>query len=696
MPIRFDEAALAWHLAGPGLSYVVGIRDGLPRQLHWGEAIPDEAVAALASVQDNGVSWNDALHTGAELLGELGPQFATPSLQLRHPDGAKGFDWHYRDHRITESAADGDHLAIAFTDRDLVLTLHYRLWDTGVLDRWASLDAGAPVEVTRFDSAAWTLPHWADYRLSHLNGDWAAEWQLERVPLPMGETAIGSRRGSTSHQANPWTALDDGTATETAGLVYSTNLAWSGSWRVLLRRSPQGRVSITGGAGHEGLQWRLRPGETWTTPVYSGLCSTGGFGGASRAWHEHLRRHVLPTPEEDAPVLFNSWEAVYFDVSVEKQLPLVDLAARIGCEQFVVDDGWFGGRVDDHAGLGDWEPNPDRFPDGLAPLIDAVHAKGMKFGIWVEPEMVNPDSDLYRAHPDWVLHQAGRDRTQRRHQMVLDYGRPEVAEWAYSSLDKLLSGNAIDFVKWDHNRPFTEVGRPGDPDPDRAWFEHVEAVYSIKERLRAAHPHVRIEGCAGGGGRVDPGMLRHVDSVWTSDNTDAGDRVGIQHGFSHAYPARVMDTWITDEPSEFNRRTTSLRFRFHVASAGVLAVGGNLSEWSEAELDEAAEHVALYKRLRPVVQHGVQYRLGDPAASPLTGVQYVHGDRIAVLAFKTPWHSNRALAPLRPEGIAADSRWVDEDTGEIHWGATLNVTGLPLRWSGADWDSAILRLRRVK
>jgi alpha-galactosidase len=157
-----------------------------------------------------------------------------------------------------------------------------------------------------------------------------------------------------------------------------------------------------------------------------------------------------------------------------------------------------------------------------------------------------------------------------------------------------------------------------------------------------------------------------------------------------------MDTWITDEPSEFNRRTTSLRFRFHVASAGVLAVGGNLSEWSEAELDEAAEHVALYKRLRPVVQHGVQYRLGDPAVSPLTGVQYVHGDRIAVLAFKTPWHSNRALAPLRPEGIAADSRWVDEDTGEIHWGATLNVTGLPLRWSGADWDSAILRLRRVK
>jgi alpha-galactosidase len=691
MPIRFDEAALAWHLAGPGLSYVVSVHDGLPRQLYWGPAIPDGAVPALAVERRQEVAFDDKLHTGAELLGELGPQFTTPSLQLRHPDGAKGFDWRYRDFTI-----DGDHLAIAFTDRDLVLELHYRLWDTGVLDRWASIEAGAPVEVTRFDSAAWTLPHWNDYRLSHLSGEWAAEWQLRRVPLPVGETAIGSRRGNTSHQANPWVALDDGTATETHGTVYSTNLAWSGSWRVLLRRSAQGRVTITGGAGHEGLRWTLREGETWTTPVTSGLFTADGFGGASRAWHEHLRRHVMPSAEEDAPVLFNSWEAVFFDVSEEKQLPLVDLAARVGCELFVIDDGWFGKRLSDNAGLGDWQPNPDRFPHGLKSLIDAVHAKGMKFGIWVEPEMVNPDSDLYREHPDWVLHQPGRDRTELRRQLVLDYGRPEVAEWAFTWLDRLFSENAIDHVKWDHNRPFTEVGRAGSDDPDRAYFEHVEAVYAIKERLRQAHPNLRIEGCAGGGGRVDPGIMRHVDQVWTSDNTDAGDRVNIQYGFSQAYPARAMGTWITDEPTGFNHRSTSLRFRFQVASAGVLAVGGNLTEWSEAELEEAAEHVAHYKRLRPVVQHGVQYRLGDPERDAVSAVQYVRGDQIAVLAFKTPWHCNRPLPTLRPEAVAADSRWIDEDTGETHWGAALHALGLPLRWGKADWDSSILRLRRVE
>ncbi|MEU5874923.1 alpha-galactosidase [Glycomyces sp. NPDC047369] len=691
MSIRFDEAARTWHLSGAGLSYVVGLGDGLPRQLYWGPRIPDGAVPSLVQEWREAYSFDDRLHTGAELLGELGPQFATPSLQLRHPDGAKGFAWNYRD-----AAVDGDALAISFTDRDLVLTLHYRLWDTGVLDRWASIEAGAAVEVSRFDSAAWTLPHWGGYRLSHLSGEWAGEWQLRRTELPVGETVLGSRRGNTSHQANPWIALDDGTATETTGTVYSANLAWSGSWRVQLRRSAQGRVSVTGGAGQEGLRWTLREGETWTTPVYSGLFSGEGFGGASRAWHEHLRRHVMPTADEDAPVLFNSWEAVFFEVSEEKQLPLVELAARIGCEQFVVDDGWFGRRTTDNAGLGDWWHNPERFPDGLTPLADAVHKAGMRFGIWVEPEMVNADSDLYRAHPDWVLRQDGRDRTELRQQMVLDYGRPEVAEWAFGWLDKLLGDNPIDYVKWDHNRPLTEVGRPGSDDPDRAYFEHVQAVYDLKDRLRRAHPGVRIEGCAGGAARVDPGILRYVDQVWTSDNTDAGDRVNIQYGFSQAYPARAMGAWITDEPSGFNHRTTSLRFRFQVASAGVLAVGGDLSEWSEAELDEAAAHIALYKELRPVVQHGAQYRLGDPETDALTGVQYVLGDRIAVLAFKTPWHCNRPLAPLRPAGVPSDSRWIDEDTGETHWGAALNALGLPMRWTPADWDSAIMRLRRVE
>ncbi|MCH7231214.1 alpha-galactosidase [Glycomyces sp. L485] len=692
MTISFDEAAGAWHLSGPGHSYVVGLCDqGMPRQYYWGPPIPDGAVAGLLRDRGEEYSFDDRIHNGVELLGELGPQFATPSLQLRHPDGAKGFAWNYRDHTV-----DGDHLAIVFTDRELALTLHYRIWNTGVIDRWAVLETGAPVEIGRFDSAAWTLPHWKDYRLSHLSGEWAAEWQLRRVELPVGETLLGSRRGNTSHQANPWCLIDDGTATETGGEVYSSALAWSGSWRVQIRRSTQGRLTLTGGAGQEGLRWHLEAGEAWETPVYSAHYSADGFGGASRAWHEHLRRHVMPTAEEDAPVLFNSWEAVTFDVSEKKQMPLVDLAARIGCEQFVIDDAWFGSRTSDTAGLGDWWPNPDRFPNGLKPLIDAVHAKGMKFGLWIEPEMVNPDSDLYRAHPDWAIHQTGRDRTELRAQLVLDYSRAEVAAWAFATLDKLLGDNDIDFLKWDHNRPFTEVGRPDGTDPDRVYIDHVKAVYELKRKLREAHPHVRIEGCAGGAARVDPGILRYVDQVWTSDNTDAGDRVAIQHGFSQAYPARAMGAWVTDVPNPFTRRVTTLRFRFQVAGAGLLAVGGDLSEWSDAELDEAAEHVAVYKDIRAVVQHGAQYRLGDPETEQLTGVQYVLGDRIVVLAFKTPSRFNRPQAPLRPAAVAAGSRWVDEDTGEIHWGAGLHAHGLPLRWADTDWDSAILRLRRAE
>jgi alpha-galactosidase len=691
MSIRFLDAANAWHLSGPAYSYIVGLcRLGMPRQFYWGPPIPDDAVADLTRDSTEQYSWDDRLHLGVELLGELGVQFATPSLQLRHPDGAKGFDWHYRGHRI-----DGDRLDLEFTDRDLTLTLHYRQWDTGVLDRWATLATTADVELSRFDSAAWTLPHWADYRLSHLSGEWGAEWQLRRVDLPVGETVLGSRRGHTSHAHNPWTAVDDGTATEEHGRVYSTVLAWSGSWRVNLRRSTYGRLTVTGGAGQEGLRWTLRGGETWETPVYSGLYREDGFGGTSRAWHEHLRRHVMPTADDDSPVLYNSWEAVAFDVSEAKQLPLVELAARIGCEQFVVDDAWFKGRSDEDRGLGDWTPDPERFPQGLKPLIDEVHGRGMRFGIWVELEMVNPDSDLYRAHPDWVLHQAGRDRTELRNQLTLNYARPDVAAWAYEALHTLLSENDIDYVKWDSNRSFTEAGWPDSDDPDRLYFEHVTALYEVKRRLREAHPDVRFEGCAGGGGRVDPGILRYVDQVWTSDNTDAGDRIAIQHGFGQVYPARAMGAWITDSPNGFTGRETSLRFRFHVAMAGALAVGGNLAEWSAEELDEAAELISVYKDVRPVVQHGVQYRLGDPEAAALTGVQYVREDRVVALGFRSPAHFNRPLVPVRPTGIEADSRWRDEDTGDLYWGATLNAEGLPFRWSGGDWDSALLRLRRV-
>ncbi|CAM5227313.1 hypothetical protein SALBM311S_04266 [Streptomyces alboniger] len=525
-------------------------------------------------------------------------------------DERRGTEWVFEAYE----RAEDDELRLRFRDGGLTITLHYRMRHD-VVERWVSLDNEGPaVELLRADSATWTLPdRETGWRLSHLHGRWAAESQLVRAPLTYGEKVIGSRRGHTGHQHLPWVALDTD-ATEERGEVYGCALGWSGSWRIAVAELPDTRVQITGGAGYDesGLL-RLEAGESFTAPVFAGLWSDAGFGGASRAWHAYQRAYVIPDADRDRPVLFNSWEATEFDISEEQQGVLARRAAAIGVELFVIDDGWFGKRTSDRAGLGDWTPNPDRFPGGLRPLADSVHALGMQFGIWVEPEMVNPDSDLYRAHPDWVQYQPGRKRTELRNQLVLNLAREDVQEYLWERLHGLLSSAPIDYVKWDFNRCFTDAGWPDDTYPQRLWVDHVNALYRLLDRLRQAHPGVAFESCSGGGGRIDLGVMSRTDQVWTSDNTDPLDRLAIQHGFSQIHPARVMAAWVTDSPNtQLNGRVSTLRFRFVSAMAGVLGVGGDLAEWTEEELAEARDWVTLYKEIRPLVQRGDLYRLRPP------------------------------------------------------------------------------------
>jgi alpha-galactosidase len=411
-----------------------------------------------------------------------------------------------------------------------------------------------------------------------------------------------------------------------------------------------------------------------------------------------------PKAEEPAPplrpVLYNSWEATSFQVSQDDQGRLAELAARLGVECFVVDDGWFTGRDHDRAGLGDWTADPVKFPDGLGPLIERVNGLGMRFGLWVEPEMVSPDSALYRAHPDWVYHFANRSRSEHRNQLVLNLARPDVAEWVYRTLDGLLRENHIQFIKWDMNRPFSEPGWPGaaGENPERAWVEHVHSLYAILDGLRGAHPGVEFESCSGGGGRVDLGILRRVDQVWTSDNTDAWDRVLIQEGFTQAYPPQAMMAWVTDSPNFLTGRRLPLRFRFHVAMAGALGIGGNLLHWSERELAEAAELVALYKDIRPVIQRGRLYRLASVLAGPFGASQYVAGDgsRAVVLAWWGPHQLRPRLHRLRLAGLDPAARYLEEGTGTEHAGAVLMQHGLPLADEEAsDYGSALALLRAV-
>jgi alpha-galactosidase len=685
------ENGRTWVLSGPTSSYAAHLTENDELlHLHWGPriALADAEALAVRPLPDYW-PFESPLDGREEYPVEGGPRFVRPALSVRTAE-RRGTEWSFERYET-----EGDELRLRFRDAGLAITLHYRMRGD-VVERWTTLDNDGPepLELLRADSATWTLPDRDGWQLSQLHGRWAAESRLVRSGLTYGEKVIGSRRGHTGHQHLPWVALDTD-ATEERGEVYGCALGWSGSWRIAVAQLPDARVQITGGAGFDesGLL-RLGAGESFTTPVFAGLWSDAGFGGASRTWHTYQRTYVIPDADRDRPVLYNSWEATEFDISEEQQGTLARRAAAVGVELFVVDDGWFGARTSDRAGLGDWTPNPDRFPGGLKPLGDYVHALGMQFGIWVEPEMVNPDSELYRAHPDWVQFQPGRKRTEFRNQLVLNLAREDVQEYLWEQLDTLLTGAPVDYVKWDFNRCFTDAGWPGEAYPQRLWVDHVRAVYGLLDRLREAHPGVAFESCSGGGGRIDLGIMSRTDQVWTSDNTDPLDRLAIQHGFSQIHPARVMAAWVTDSPNaQLNGRVSTLRFRFVSAMAGVLGVGGDLARWTEEELAEARRWVDLYKEIRPLVQHGDQYRLRPPQGG-LSAVQYVRGDETVVLALLQAQHYGEPVPALRLRGLDPTASYECRETGEVHRGGVLLHHGLRTGLRG-DLDATVLRLRRI-
>ncbi|MFE9864019.1 alpha-galactosidase [Streptomyces sp. NPDC005506] len=703
--IAFASDTGVWLLSTPRTSYALRIdATGAPCHLAWGPALTLEEVQEFATEPaPPASSFEGRPPVGDELPVDGGPRYGPPSLQVRFADGTRAFEWQATGHHVHEPAPGSTELVLDFRDRlhPLRVALHYRVHDdSDVIERWTVLrnDGDAPVALQRADSAAWSLPLRDDYRLSHVTGQWSAETQLHRERLPFGETVLTSRRGITSHHANPWVMLDAGDATENHGQVWSAALAWSGSWRITVQRTPDGRAGFTAGAGHEGPSLPLGPGQEYTTPIHAGLYCEGGFGAASRAWHAYTLAHVLPHPEEVRPVLYNSWEATGFDVDEAGQKALAARAAALGVELYVMDDGWFGARRSEEAGLGDWTPAPDRFPGGLTPLAEEVHRLGMRFGLWVEPEMVSPDSDLYRKHPDWVLHFPHRTRTELRNQLVLNFARHDVAEWAYGWLTRLVGDHGIDFLKWDMNRAISEAGWPDRADgADEVWTTYVHHLYDVVDRLRVDHPHLRIEACSGGGGRVDLGILSRTDQAWPSDNTDAADRVAIQHGYSQLYPARTMAAWVTDVPNQLTGRSVPLRFRFHVAMAGALGIGGDLSRWSDAELAEGAGLVAEYKRVRHLVQHGTQHRLRAPVDDGPAATQYLaaDGSETLLLVWQRASPHGRPSRPLRLAGLDPAARYRDARTGTVHSATVLREYGMQPELPPGDWASAAVHLIRV-
>jgi alpha-galactosidase len=533
----------------------------------------------------------------------------------------------------------------------------------------------------------------------HASGGWAAEFTTERVRLPVGTTALESRSVHTGFVHHPFYLLTPAAepASEHAGTVHFGQLAWSGAWRLAFEQRPNHALAVHAGYNPFDFALELAPGERHVTPgLIFGACADG-LGGASRRMHAFLCRHVLPRtspPEPVRPVLYNSWEASYFELSHDSQVALARRAAAIGVELFCVDDGWFGARRSDRAGLGDWTVSRDVFPNGLRPLADEVHGLGMKFGLWVEPEMVNPDSDLYRAHPDWVLHFAGRPRTEHRNQLILDLGRPEVVARLESVLAKLVEENAVDFLKWDMNRSASE---PGSVVGKAIWRRHAEGVYALMDALRRRFPALAIESCSSGGGRVDAGILARTDQFWTSDNTDALARVAIQEGASLAYPARAMACWVTHERNHQTGLRHALSTRFDVAMRGVLGIGSDLSALDDAELAEYARWIAFYKRIRPVVQNGALYRLQSAADTGTSLVEYVLPDASEAVVSTVILARRIAelVPPARLFGLDPGALYTAEDRDGKEYararGAELMALGLDPNLGTGRWSTGYSR-----
>jgi alpha-galactosidase len=676
---------------------------------HWGaDGASDQGDDYLPSLPRNRSTHRQFLDGVPQVFPVYGdPSFKEPCLAVVFEDGMRIVRLALTADEIAEPAepAEPDRrptLTLTFEDPvyRLRVTLGFELFEQhDVIRRTVRLEnAGqSAVRVERILSGSIGLPPGA-YDAWTLHGQWGAEYRLTSRALGPGKLVMESRRGFTSHEANPWIAIGQsggqagglaGQTSEEHGRVWFNALAWSGNWTIVAEVERNDALNLAIGINPFDFAWHLAPGETFEAPALLCGYSEEGLGGAARRLHAFEVDAILParTRETLRPVLYNSWEATHFDVQVEPQVALARQAAAMGVELFVVDDGWFGARDHDRAGLGDWVVNPRTFPNGLGELIDAVRGPGglgMQFGIWVEPEMVNADSDLYRAHPDWVFHFPGRDRTTVRHQLVLNFAREDVRAHMLGQLQRLLREHRIDFIKWDHNRPYTEVGWPSAPleRQREVWVRHVRGVYAVLHELKREFPSLLIESCAGGGGRADLGILALTDQVWTSDNTEAADRLLIQHGYSHAYAARTMVNWVTDVPNQQTGREAPLGFRFDVAMMGVLGIGGNILAWSPADLELARQKVALYKRIRPTVQHGQQFWLADPGANEPSAVQYVSEDRAqtVVLAYQVRGHLGRGHRRAHLRGLDPARRYRRVDTGS---GApTSSSTGAGLTGAG--------------
>ncbi len=604
-----------------------------------------------------------------------------PALRLRRGDTVLPIDLTLVEGSLM--AGRSAHLALADPVAGIELVIDWVIGSGDVIRAHASVTntGDTPLAVDRIASVALPLPAWAT-QSRRFHGRWAGEMQQETTPIPYGDSGGTSRGGRPGFGGANWLIAHERGFDADHGLGIALHLAWSGDHETVIERDADGAI-VQMVARLDPGEVLLGPGESFTTPDAVMAIVAAGRNEVRRALHAHLRADVLPNRSDWTPrrVHLNSWEALAFDMDETSLMRLAGDAAAIGIERFIVDDGWFTGRRDDRTSLGDWTPDAQLFPRSLTPMIDHVAALGMDFGLWVEPEMVSPDSDLYRAHPNWCLHRPGFERSTQRHQLVLDLVQPPVSDHLFAVLDELLCNHRIAYLKWDHNRELFPN--------DGVGHAQTLALYALIDRLRAAHPAVEIESCASGGGRIDYGMLSRCHRVWPSDNNDAIERLRINRAWSLFLPPEIMGNHVGPSPNPITGRTLSMDFRAKVAMFGHMGIEADPAAMTAAERATLAVHIDCYKRHRDILHNGIMTELAFDDAG-LFGAMIEHQGRALALVARTDLAGDYNAAPVRFPGLESDVRYVVAfPTADVHrppngvgnWalsGRMLRETGLVL------------------
>lgn len=627
--------------------------------------------------------------------------YRIPAAAVVDSNGSSALDLRYESYEISEGKYAIPGLPAVYADGAQAQTLEICMRDAvsglrvilkyGVLEAEDVITRSVVFEncgeetlrLTRAHSACLALPD-GRWEWMHFYGRHAMERQTERMPLIHGIQQIGSTRGTSSHQHNPAVILCGHDCTETSGFCIGAALMYSGGFQAQIEVDQLGQVRLLLGIDPETFTWTLEPQARFCTPEVILSCSTEGLGRLSQQFHSVIREHVCRGRFQMSarPVLINNWEATYFDFDGEKLLHIARQAAQLGIDMMVLDDGWFGKRDSDCSGLGDWTVNEQKIKGGLHELIAQVNALGMRFGLWVEPEMVSEDSDLYRAHPEWALRIPGRAPVRGRYQLVLDLSREDVRTYLYESIGSLLRENHIEYVKWDMNRSICDWYGAQLPAERQTELPHryVLGLYELLERLTQAFPDVLFEGCSGGGGRFDAGMLYYCPQIWCSDDTDAHERTFIQYGTSFFYPVSAVGAHVSAVPNHQTGRTTALGTRAVVAMAGSFGYELDLNTLDEAEKQEVAQQVRTYRKYQPLIYNGAYFRLSDPYADGMAAWAFVSEDQSQALVHGVVYRAapNALRRRLRLRGLKADAHYALRGVEGIYTGSALMAGGVLL------------------